>query len=114
MTQQKINQTIKKNLEKFDAYDLIHIPLPQHLPKLSKFKSPFLVTVHDITHKLFPEFHQSANVLQAEKGMQQIMETKADVIVISEATQKDVVENYDITDPKYIWSLKQLAEASLT
>lgn len=78
----------------FEKYDLIHIPLPQHFHFLKDVKSKFLVTVHDLTHKLFPEFHTADNIQLSEDGMQEILNKKAAILAISESTKNDILIEY--------------------
>jgi glycosyltransferase involved in cell wall biosynthesis len=90
-----------RQLQRFDqvaqeAHQLIHVPLPQNYYLVSHFDQPKLFTVHDITHRLFPEFHEKDNNKLVERGMQYIEEEKLDIIAVSEATAKDVQANYAI------------------
>jgi len=88
------------NIERFNSYDLIHVPLPQHLVHVSHLDTRFLVTVHDLTHKLLPEFHKEDNIRLAEKGMSLMLKKKADMLAISGATRKDLLDNYKVTEEK--------------
>ena len=42
----------------------------------------FLFTIHDLSHKHFPDFHTADNIAQAEKGMQQIIKEDAHIIFL--------------------------------
>lgn len=81
-------------------YDLIHVPLPQHFEPFKKIKANFLVTMHDLTHRMFSEYHTSANVQVAEGGMNYFQGQDADFLCISEATKKDVIELCDVGEDK--------------
>ena len=76
-------------------YQLLHLPLPQHFDLLHQFEGPKLVTVHDLTHHLYPDFHTTENIRLAEKGMQLAQNKNAHLLAISEATQQDVLAHYD-------------------
>ena len=83
-----------------DAPDLIHVPLPQNSEFFKKTKQTFVVTVHDITHKLFPTFHESINIGLAESGMQFILKKNAEVIAVSQNTINDLKSNYPVPSGK--------------
>ncbi|MEZ4888875.1 MAG: glycosyltransferase [Chitinophagales bacterium] len=83
-----------KNQPKFDNYDLVHIPLPQNFFHLKDVKQNFLVTVHDLTHKYFPEFHTKENILNAEAGMQETIKKEAHILAVTKASKKDVLKTY--------------------
>ncbi|MCB0707221.1 MAG: glycosyltransferase [Saprospiraceae bacterium] len=84
------------NKELLDSYDLIHVPLPQNMHRLEILDKPFLVTVHDLTHKLFPEYHTPENVDLAEKGMQKALQKQANLLAISQATARDIQQEYQV------------------
>ncbi|MEO1628738.1 MAG: sulfotransferase domain-containing protein, partial [Bacteroidota bacterium] len=76
--------------------DLIHIPLPQHLSPKLPTDNLLLVSVHDLTHHFFPDYHTKQNIALAENGMQQIVQRQAEVLAVSQSTQKDVLAHYPI------------------
>lgn len=77
-----------------EAHDLIHIPLPQNCYFASRFEVPFIVTVHDLTHKYFPYFHEKDNAKLGERGMRFIKQKAAHVIAVSESTKRDLCAEY--------------------
>ena len=79
-----------------DAPDIIHIPLPQNSVYFKKIKHTFVVTVHDITHKLFPSYHENINIDLAEAGMQFILKKNAATIAVSQNTINDLTSNYPV------------------
>lgn len=89
-----VSKIIKASEVNYDAYDLVHIPLPQNIHFLSTLNNKFLVTVHDLTHKLFPEHHTIDNINRSEKGMQAAIRKKANVLAISKATKSDLLRTY--------------------
>jgi len=78
-----------------EAHDLVHIPLPQNYYFASRFDAPFIVTVHDLTHKYFPDFHEKDNSKLGERGMRFIEQKAAHAIAVSESTKKDLCSEYD-------------------
>lgn len=81
-------------------HQVIHVPLPQHYYFVSKLSLPFIFTVHDLTHKLFPEYHEPENVQLTEKGMQFILEKANAVIAVSESTKQDILKHYTLEEEK--------------
>lgn len=79
-----------------DKYDLIHVPLPQHYEPFIGHDNQFLVTIHDLTHQLFPEYHTSDNIRVADSGFQFFEEKKSKYICISESTKKDILAHTSI------------------
>ena len=90
----KVDKEIGIHQKKFEQYDLIHLPLPQNFHFLRNAKNKLLVTVHDLTHKSFPEFHTSENIRLSEEGMQDIIRKKAHLLAISESTKEDLLKSY--------------------
>ena len=78
-----------------EAHDLVHIPLPQNYYFASRFEAPAVVTVHDLTHKYFPDFHEKDNSKLGERGMRFIEQKAAHVIAVSESTKRDLCKDYD-------------------
>lgn len=100
------NKRVSASLRRKDAdfdrriseYDLLHVPLPQHLDKVKDFKLPKVVTIHDLTHRILPEFHTQENIRLAEQGMQQAVAENAHYIAISQATANDLAAHYPSTE----------------
>lgn len=89
-----VKKIIKESEVNYDDYDLIHIPLPQNFHFLGNLKNNFLVTVHDLTHKLYPEHHTVDNIKRSEKGMQDAIRKNAKILAISKATKNDLLNIY--------------------
>lgn len=81
-------------------YDLIHVILPQHLPYFAHVKSKTLVTVHDLTHELFPEFHEKNNMRLAKRGIELIQARNSDILAVSRATSEDLQKHYGINESR--------------
>ncbi len=93
----------RSNLElkrKLESYDLIHIPLPQNYEPFRKVNNKFVVTIHDLTTKLYPDYHRPENIEQEEHGMKFIHSKDADVIGISKNTITDCEQEYNIPSQK--------------
>ncbi len=86
--------------DRFGDYDLINVPLPQHYEPFENVKANYLVTTHDLTHRLFSEFHTQSNVAKAEAGFKYFINQEADFLCISECTKADMIEHYQLDDAK--------------
>jgi glycosyltransferase involved in cell wall biosynthesis len=82
------------------AYDLVHVPLPQHYEPFTGTNNKYLLTLHDLTHRLFSEYHTSSNVQKAEKGLQFFLEQKANILCVSEATKTDLLADEKVAEDK--------------
>lgn len=80
----------KEETDPYSDYDLIHVPLFQNFTPFEKTDTRFLFTVHDFTHRLFPEFHTERNIQLAEAGWRFSLEKKAHYLAISDATAADL------------------------
>jgi glycosyltransferase involved in cell wall biosynthesis len=81
-------------------YDVVHLPLPQNYEKIKHFNSKVVVTIHDITHKLFPQYHTKLNVNQSEEGVGFCKEKADSFIAISKNTSQDLKQTYNIPENK--------------
>lgn len=106
----------KELLEKIGShenkYDLIHLPLPQNYRFINKIQSKLLVTVHDITHRKWPQFHTLENIKLSEEGFRFCKENAVHFISISDHTTMDLIENYGISSDK-ISTVYQAADSEL-
>jgi glycosyltransferase involved in cell wall biosynthesis len=89
------NKLKKLDVVAEESYDLVHIPLPQNYYFASRFDAPFIVTVHDLTHKYFPDFHEKDNSRLGERGMKFIEQKAIHAIAVSQATMRDLCSEYD-------------------
>ncbi|KAA1189213.1 glycosyltransferase [Pseudohalioglobus sediminis] len=81
-------------------YDLIHLPLKQHFAAFRHASNRLLVTVHDLTHLYFPQYHSRQNIRNAERGMRFLLQRGADIIAISDATAADTVRAYNVAESR--------------
>ncbi|MCK4568775.1 MAG: glycosyltransferase [Bacteroidales bacterium] len=79
-------------------YDLIHVPLQQHYLQFVRANAPIVFTIHDFTHKLFPEFHTNINIKNAENGLKFIEKKQAHVINVSKSTLNDSKKYISLPD----------------
>jgi len=85
---------------KLDSYDLVHIPLKQHYAPFLNIQSKMLITIHDLTHLHFPEFHTGKNISNADEGMEFAIDKKAHLIAISQSTENDILAATPIAQKK--------------
>jgi len=85
-------QMIRKN-----DFDLLH-PTYYHPYFLTKLKKPFVLTVHDMIHELFPEYFSPHDHFVPFK---RATITKADhIIAISQSTKNDLQQIFNIPEHK--------------
>jgi glycosyltransferase involved in cell wall biosynthesis len=84
--------TGRKSEKVFRTYDLIHLPLAQHYSAFRLTQTPLVVTMHDFTHRYYPQYHTSINISNAERGLRFISRKNADVIAVSRSTFKDTIK----------------------
>lgn len=90
----------EESQERFAEYDLINVPLPQHYEPFARVKANFLVTTHDLTHRLFSQYHTQSNIDKAEDGFNFFIDQEADFLCISECTKSDMIEHYKVAEEK--------------
>lgn len=83
---------------RFDKYDLIHLPLPQHEDSFKGLSIPVVATLHDLTDVLFPEWHQRRNLRLAKRGMRFLLDAEAYFIAVSESTRQDLLTYYAVPE----------------
>jgi glycosyltransferase involved in cell wall biosynthesis len=64
-------------------------------------KTPTVLTVHDLIFKLYPDYHKRLNLWYLNQAMPLFCARAQAIIAVSEATKKDIVQNYG-TDPAKI------------
>ena len=87
---------VTKAEKEFRSYDLIHLPLKQHYYPFRKTKTPLLTTIHDFTHRYFPQYHTPVNISNAEKGLRFIRNSGSHVIAVSGSTYNDSLRELKI------------------
>ena len=93
-----INELYNKRLLIKHDFDVFH---PTYYnPNFLKYidKKPFVVTVYDMIHELYPELFSNKD---KTAGRKKILTRKADIIfTISENTKNDLIEIYDVPENK--------------
>ncbi len=72
-------------------WDLLHILLPQFAPASEEIRTKWLVTCHDLTTDLFPEYHHEDNIKIANAGLKLCSMRQADFMTISVASREDLM-----------------------
>ncbi len=62
--------------------------------------TPFVLTVYDMIHELFPEYFLNDSITSPQKKT--LIEKASKIIAISENTKKDILKFYPLTDPEKI------------
>jgi len=81
-------------------YDLIHLPIQHHFSPYLNAKTNVVVTVHDYTHKYFPQHHTAENIKNSDDGIKYIKDIGAHVINVSRSTLKDTLSEIQISRDK--------------
>ncbi len=97
-TRRNSNNDIDVN--EFESYDLVHIPLKQNYAPFRNAKNRILLTIHDLTHLYFPDHHTRGNVSNADQGIKFAIDRKAHLIAISQSTKDDILASTSILDDK--------------
>ena len=91
-----IGAPVRKSVDP-KRYDLIHLTLPSSFKLIQHLESArHLTTLHDCTHRLFPEFHTRPNIYASERGMEFSLKKDANFIAVSRSTRADLLEIYNI------------------
>lgn len=68
---------------------LVHLPLQHHYGAFTRSKVPLVATLHDFTHRLFPDYHTPQNIRNAEKGWRFVQKNASALIAVSGSTAAD-------------------------
>jgi glycosyltransferase involved in cell wall biosynthesis len=92
----KIRRFFAPDLEQ---YDVIHMPLIQNYSWFKRCSRPVLVvTIHDLTHLYFPQYHTPENIACCNEAMDFLKSyPHAIAIAISENTRKDYLNETGIS-----------------
>ncbi|MEZ4722451.1 MAG: glycosyltransferase [Flavobacteriales bacterium] len=72
--------------------DVLLLTLPQHFDHVSRVLTNRVVgTIHDMTHRLFPQYHEKNNIHLSEHGMQWLNEKNGALISVSNQTAQDLL-----------------------
>lgn len=71
------------------GFNLAHLPLQHHYLPFINSRLPKVITLHDFTHRIYPEYHTRTNIRNAESGWKFAAKNAAAIISVSESTAKD-------------------------
>lgn len=98
-----VHRSVRMHVKTVQAkFELVHVPLPQNFTAVERLQLPLLFTVHDLTHRHFPEFHEQANTELAERGMRFIADRNAWVIAVSDSTRADTIAEYALPESRVL------------
>lgn len=89
---QLFNLKLLKEFE-HNKLDLLHLTLPQRQIK-EDISNKITVTIHDLTCKLFPQFHARHSVKGTHRNMKEIEKQGVNLIAVSHHTKMDVINHY--------------------
>jgi glycosyltransferase involved in cell wall biosynthesis len=92
----KYNKWYGKHLLKQNDFDVFH-PTYYHSYFLKKLQKPFVLTVHDMIHELYPGYFLTDPYKNYKS---QVIERADNIIAISECTKNDIQKFYNIADSK--------------
>ncbi len=96
----KTNERLSKQYLKNDTFDIVHPTYynPYFLKYIENKRTPFVVTIYDMIHELFPQYY--SNDRETIKFKQKLAEKAIRIIAISENTKKDVIRFLGIDEKK--------------
>ena len=72
-------------------FDFVILTLPQHFQLIEHIQTKKTIgIIHDLTHRVVPEFHQENNIRLTQQGMDFLAERKAHMISVSKSTASDL------------------------
>ncbi len=86
----------ERQLEMISQYALIHLTHPQTFHFFSNYRTHFVITVHDLTHLYFPEFHLPGNIEASQDGLKNAIARGASFIAVSDSTRQDMLKEYSL------------------
>lgn len=68
----------------------------------SPYAGPSVVTIHDLSHRHFPEFHPQAAVDYLERNLPDTFRQVDKIIAVSEYTRRDMIDMYGLPEDKVV------------
>src|SRR6478609_864126 len=90
-------------------YSLVHLTLPLSPRSIDSEGTKFLTTIHDFTHKYYPQFHIKENIVNSEKGIEFSQRNNSWWIAISDSTKKDLQKFCQVEEEK-IFTIYEAAD----
>ena len=75
---------------------LIHLPLPNTYRLYAQHPAPMMVTVHDLSHLVCPEFQTPSNVATLSNGLAGAINHRASFLAVSESTKREMIQLLDV------------------
>jgi glycosyltransferase involved in cell wall biosynthesis len=91
---------LKPPITDLSQYDVIHLPVMQNYKVFDLVNGNYVVTMHDLTHIYFPQFHTADNIRCSSAAMDFIKRKEASVIAISRSTRDDYAKETGIDSQK--------------
>ena len=68
----------------------------------SQYRGPTVVTIHDLSHRRHPEFHQKVAVDHLDRGLPRTLKQARTIIVDSEYTKQELLALYNVPEHKVV------------
>jgi hypothetical protein len=91
----------------FGYFDVIHLTLPQFYQAIPDQGIPLLTTIHDLSHRRYPQFHTKSNVDNTEAAMKFTIARDSSYIAVSESTRRDLFKEYPEIANKRIFTVHE-------
>jgi glycosyltransferase involved in cell wall biosynthesis len=92
-------------------YELLHLPLPNTASLYASAAVPWLVTVHDLSHLVCPEFQSVINRCTLADGLKAALRRRSDLLAVSRATRDELVRRLGVP-PERIMVIPEAADTS--
>ncbi len=109
----------------YHQYDVVHLTIPQFYEAIPNCHTRIVTTIHDLSHRNYPDFHTQNNVLAAENAMHFAISHDSAYITVSDATRHDlftlypaidldrVITVYEACNPRIFYPVTDIAKLSL-
>lgn len=95
----QINQRESVRMLDKQDFDIFHPTYYDPYFMKSLEKKPFVLTVHDMIHEIYPDFFSPYD--RTKEGKKQLIENASSIIAISESTKRDILKLFHV-DPDLI------------
>jgi glycosyltransferase involved in cell wall biosynthesis len=100
----KLERSVQRKLSRWGRQpgrcDLLHLPLPNTFGLYAQNPAPMLMTVHDLSHLVCPQFQTRSNSTTLSNGLAGAMQRGASFLADSASTKDDMVELLGIPSPQ--------------
>ena len=81
-----------RHSERNNVYDVIHLPLPNTWASYCHLHTPFVTTVHDLSHLVCPHFQKQVNIHSLSSGLEFSEKVNSRYISDSHSTKQQMVQ----------------------